>query len=123
MLISLLACKFTKQTNQQILLTYFMSYKVVSVFFALALFALMFIILILTRLSLVFFIWHLLVVCKTTFVLRVPVITCFNCGKVRYKSCACSKPQKPSIIYEIKEKDFNTNVTNIIDKDLGKEQA
>jgi hypothetical protein len=55
MLISLLACKFTKQTNQQILLTYFMSYKVVSVFFALALFALMFIILILTYLLPVLF--------------------------------------------------------------------
>jgi hypothetical protein len=98
-----------------------MSYKVVSVSFALALFVLTFIILVLTRLLPASFIWRLLVACETTLALRVSVIICFNYNKVRHKFCVCPKPQKPGIIHKIKEKDSDTNVINVINKDLGKE--
>jgi hypothetical protein len=100
-----------------------MSYKVALVSSALALPAVTFTILISICLSPAFFTWRLSVARKTTLVLRVPVITCFNNSKVEHKSYACPKPQKPNIIHEIKEKDTNTDVTNVTDKDLGKEQA
>jgi hypothetical protein len=69
------------------------------------------------------FIWRLLVACKAILALRVPVIICFNYNKARHRSYACPKPQKSDIIHKIKKKDFNTNVTNVINKDLKKEQA
>jgi hypothetical protein len=69
------------------------------------------------------FIWRLSVAYKAIFALKVPIIICFNYSKTRHKSCACPKPQKPSIIYKIKRENFNTNVINVINKDLEKEQA
>jgi hypothetical protein len=98
-----------------------MFYKVVLVFFAFALFALTFTILVLIRLLPALFIWRLLVACETIFVLRVSVIICFNYSKIKHKFCVCPKPQKPGIIHKIKEKDSDINVIDIINKDLGKE--
>jgi hypothetical protein len=100
-----------------------MFYKVVFVSFVFVLFVLMFIILVLICLLSVSFIWHLLVVYKAIFALEVPVIICFNYNKARHKFYTYPKPQKPSIIHKIKRKDFNTNVINVINKDLGKKQA
>jgi hypothetical protein len=60
---------------------------------------------------------------KATPALGVPAIICFNYNKAGHKSYACLKPQKPGIIHKIKGEDSDTNVTNVTNKDLEKEQA
>jgi hypothetical protein len=49
------------------------------------------------------------------------VITCFNCGKEGHKSLACLEPWKPGAIYKIDKQSQDSDFTDVIDKESGKE--
>ena len=49
------------------------------------------------------------------------VIMCYNCSKEGYKHFACSEPWKPSAIHEIDKQDWNLDVVEVTDEELGNE--
>ena len=119
-LLSLLACKALDCTNQQVSLTYLPTCTTTtiprpSILTSIALTLLQTMLTPPTQ--------QPLTSQEVTLALQLLVTTYFNYSKPRHRSLACLEPCNPNSLYKIKEQDQDLEITNLINKDLGKEDS